>query len=118
MTAPIAAALGRIERLPDLLARAPAAEVQKAFGLAAINGQKDAVRIALDHGADPNGFMPVHRHCLAVHQAVLADAVELMELLISRGARIDMTDRMWGSTPLGWAIHQGKTRIRAYLESR
>lgn len=118
LTAPIAAALGRIDRLPDLLARAPAAAVQEAFALAAINNQKEAVRTALDHGADPNGFMPVHQHCLAVHQAVLADDVELMELLISRGARIDIPDKLWGSTPLGWAVHQGKTRVRAYLESR
>ena len=72
MTAPIAAALGRTDRLAALLACAPPAEVHRTFGLAAINRQKEAVRIALDNGADPNAFMPVHTHCLAVHQAVLA----------------------------------------------
>lgn len=116
MSAAIAASLGRTDRLPDLLARASPGEVQEAFGLAAINRQKDAVRLALDHGADPNGFMPVHRHCLAVHQAVLADDVEFMELLIARGARIDIPDKLWGSTPLGWAMHQGQPRITAYLQ--
>ena len=74
--------------------------------------------MTLDHGADPNGFMPVHRHCLAVHQAVLHDDVALMDLLTSRGARIDIPDKMWSSTPLGWAIHQGKTRVQAYLEEK
>jgi len=118
MTAPIAAALGRIDRLPELLARASTAVVQEAFGLAAINNRKEAVRMTLDHGADPNGFMPVHRHCLAVHQAVLHDDVALMDLLTSRGARIDIPDKMWSSTPLGWAIHQGKTRVQAYLEDK
>lgn len=116
MSAAIAAALGRTDRLPDLLARASAGDVQEAFGLAAINRQKEAVRLALDHGADPNGFMPVHQHCLAVHQAVLADDVEFMELLIARGARIDIPDKLWGSTPLGWAMHQGQPRTTAYLK--
>lgn len=118
MSAAIAASLGRTDRLVDLLARASPVEVQEAFGLAAINRQKETVSIALDHGADPNGFMPVHTHCLAVHQAVLGDDVEFMELLISYGARIDIPDKLWGSTPLGWAMHQGKARVRAYLESR
>ncbi|MGD9882433.1 MAG: hypothetical protein AB7F22_00160 [Reyranella sp.] len=118
MSAAIAAALGRTDLLPDLLARASAEEVQEAFGLAAINRQREAVSIAVDRGADPNGFMPVHRHCLAVHQAVLGDDVEFMELLILYGARIDIADKLWGSTPLGWAKHLGKARIRAYLEER
>ena len=118
MTAPIAAALGRTGQLRALLAGATPAEVQRTFGLAAINRQKEAVSIALDHGADPNAFMPVHTHCLAVHQAVLGDDVEFMELLISYGARIDIPDKLWGSTPLGWAIHQRKSRMRTYLEER
>lgn len=41
-----------------------------------------------------------------------------MELLISYGARIDIPDKLWGSTPLGWAIHQGKSRMRTFLEER
>ena len=41
-----------------------------------------------------------------------------MELLIARGARTDIADTPWGGTPLGWAIHQGKTRAQAYLEGR
>jgi peptide-methionine (S)-S-oxide reductase len=116
ISAAIAAALGRTDVLPGLLARASAEEVQEAFGLAAINRQREAVSIALDHGADPNGYMPVHRHCLAVHQAVLADDLEFLMLLISHGARVDIPDKLWGSTPLGWAIHQGQPRTRAYLE--
>jgi hypothetical protein len=39
-----------------------------------------------------------------------------MELLVARGARTDIADKLWGSTPLGWASHQGKVRARAYLE--
>jgi hypothetical protein len=39
-----------------------------------------------------------------------------MELLVARGACTNVPDRLWGSTPLGWAIHQNKTRARAWLE--
>ncbi len=116
MTAPIAAALGRTDALAALLRVASAEEIQRAFGLAAINQQTEAVRLALDAGADPNAFMPVHVHTLALHQAVLDENMELMELLIRHGARTNIADTLWNSTPLGWAIHQKKAKARAYLE--
>lgn len=117
MSAPIAAALGRIDRLAELLPLASADEVHRAFGLAVINGQVDAARLALDAGADPNAYLPVHAHSLALHQAALDENLELMELLIARGARTDIADKLWNGTPLGWAIHQGKADARAFLES-
>jgi hypothetical protein len=116
MTAPIAAALGRLNTLPQLLKTASADEVQRAFGLAAINDQTEAVRMALDAGADPNQTMPVHTHCFAMHQAVLHDDLVLMDLLLSRGARADVPDKLWSSPPLGWAIHEKRPRTRAFLE--
>ena len=116
MTAPIAAALGRTDTLAGLLRVATAAEIQRAFGLAAINQQTEAVGLALDAGADPNAFMPVHVHSLALHQAVLDENMALMELLIQHGARTDIADTLWNSTPLGWAIHQKKAKARGYLE--
>jgi ankyrin repeat protein len=118
MTAPIAAALGRLDALPQLLKTASEDEVQRAFGLAAINDQTEAVGMALDAGADPNQPMPVHTHCFAMHQAALHDDPVLMELLLGRGARADVRDRLWGDTPLGWAIHTKKPRVRAFLEAR
>jgi hypothetical protein len=39
-----------------------------------------------------------------------------MELLVAHGARADIADTLWNSTPLGWAMHQGKARAQAYLE--
>jgi ankyrin repeat protein len=116
MTAPIAAALGQTDRLKDLLREASAADVQNAFGMAVINRQTEAARLALDAGADVNGFLPVHAHSTALHQAAIDDNLDLMELLVERGARTDIADRLWDSTPLGWASHQGKARARAYLE--
>jgi Ankyrin repeat len=116
MTAPIAAALGRTDQLAELLRTAPADEVQNALGMAVINGQTDAARLALDAGADPNGFLPVHTHSVPLHQTVVDENQELMELLVARGARTDIADKLWNATPLGWAIYQGKDRARAWLE--
>ena len=116
LTAGIAAALGDLDRLPALLAEASREEIQRALGLAVINRENAAARMALDAGADPNAFLPVHAHSLPLHQAAIDENLELMELLVSRGARTDIADTLWGSTPLGWAIHQGKTRAQAYLE--
>lgn len=116
MTAPIAAALGRTDRLAELLLTASADDVQNALGMAVINGQTDAARLALDAGADPNGFLPVHTHSLPLHQTVVDENQELMELLVARGARTDIADKLWNATPLGWAIYQGKDRARTWLE--
>ena len=116
MTAPIAAALGRTDRLEALLREASAEEIQNVFGMAVINRQVEAARLALDAGADVNGFLPVHAHSTALHQAAIDENLELMELLVARGARTDVADKLWSSTPLGWATHQGKARARAYLE--
>ena len=116
LTAGIAAALGDLDRVPALLAEALRDEVQRALWLAVINRENAAVRMALDAGADPNAFLPVHAHSLPLHQAAIDENLELMELLVARGARTDIADTLWGSTPLGWAIHQGKSRAQAYLE--
>jgi peptide-methionine (S)-S-oxide reductase len=116
MTAPIAAALGRTDQLAELLRTASADDVQNALGMAVINGQTDAARLTLDAGADPNRFLPVHTHSLPLHQTVVDEKLELMELLIARGAHTDIADKLWNATPLGWAIHQGKDRARAWLE--
>jgi ankyrin repeat protein len=116
MTLPIAAALGRTDRLEALLREASAEEVQNAFGMAVINRQVEAARLALDAGADVNGFLPVHAHSTALHQAAIDENLALMELLVERGARTDIADKLWSSTPLGWARHQGKSRAGDYLE--
>ena len=118
MTAPIAAAFGAVDRLPVLLVSATRDEIQRALGLAVINRQTEAARMALDSGADPNGFLPVHTHSLPLHQAALDENLQLMELLVARGARTDIPDKLWGSTPLGWTIHENKPRARAWLEKQ
>lgn len=116
MTASIAAALGRVDRLETLLREASPAEIQNALGMAVINRQNDAARQALDAGADVNAFLPVHSHSTALHQAAIDENLELIDLLLARGARADIADKLWNATPLDWARHQGKDRTADYLE--
>jgi peptide-methionine (S)-S-oxide reductase len=116
LNASIAAAFGQAEDLARLLAGATASEVQMAFALAVINGRTAATRVALDAGADVNAFATVHSHSRALHHAALHDDVELLELLVGRGARLDVRDTLWNGTPRDWAIHERKPRAAAYLE--
>jgi ankyrin repeat protein len=116
LTAPIAAALGDVASLPALLAANPG-DVQTAFGLAVINGNLAAARLALDAGADAGAFLPTHSHSTALHQAAIDDDVAMIELLLAHGARPDVPDTLWGGTPLGWAIHENRAAARARLEA-
>jgi peptide-methionine (S)-S-oxide reductase len=118
MSVPLAAALGADEQLRAMLPDASREDIQTAFGLAVINEHVQAVRLALDAGADIDAFLPVHAHGTALHQAALGDDVALIELLLDRGARTDQRDTLWDGTPLDWAIHQGRTAARAVLKRR
>jgi ankyrin repeat protein len=51
-----------------------------------------------------------------LHQAAVDDNVELIELLLARGANRDARDTLWDATPLGWAIHQNRRAARSALE--
>ncbi len=117
MTAPIAAALGDVEALRELLDAAGPEERQSAFALAVINKNVEAARLALEAGADANAFLPVHRHSTALHQAAANDDPAMIELLLAHGAQSDTLDTLWEGTPLGWAIYLNKPRARAALET-
>ncbi|WID98060.1 hypothetical protein QO058_07410 [Bosea vestrisii] len=54
----------------------------------------------------------------ALHEAAGSDAIEIVALLVEAGAAIDPIERRYGSTPLGWARHQGASAAQIYLASR
>jgi ankyrin repeat protein len=90
-----------------------------AFAVAAQYCRVDIVRILLDAGEDPNRYNPVrgHSHCTPLHQAAGYGTLELVKLLVERGARVDMKDVLWKETPADWAHHVGKTESEAYLRT-
>ena len=116
-TAPIAAAIGDAAELSALLGSTSDEERQSALAMAVINARPEAVAAALEAGADPDRFMPVHSHSTPLHHAVLNEDLGTMELLTAHGARTDIRDLLWRATPLEWAIHEDKPRAQTWLEA-
>jgi peptide-methionine (S)-S-oxide reductase len=112
----IAAALGDVAALRELLKNADRTDVQDAFGLAIINRHLDAAQIALDAGGDVNAPLPVHSHSTALHQAAAFDSGEMIAFLLAHGAGLDARDTLWDGTPLDWALHEKHDVARAALE--
>jgi ankyrin repeat protein len=76
--------------------------------------------LLLDAGEDPNRYNPKgnHGHSTPLHQAALAGHDEVVRLLVTRGARLDIPDTIYESTPLGWAVYGGRTKIAEYLRAQ
>lgn len=117
LTLASAAALGDIAALRESLAKADSLERHRAMALAAQAGEEPALRVLLDAGEDPNRFNPLgmHSHATPLHQAALAGHLAVVRLLLERGARADVRDTIYQSTPLGWAEHGGQAEAAALL---
>jgi ankyrin repeat protein len=112
--------LGHIDDFRRLLPNAGKDDRHLALALASQFGQVEIVRILLDAGEDPNRYNPVggHSHSTPLHQAAAAGNEEMVRLLVERGARLDLRDVLWQGTPAGWARHEGKTEVEAYLRAQ
>ena len=115
-----AAGLGRLDDARRLLESADADTRHRATALAAQHGQTDVLRLLLDAGEDPNRFNPrgFHGHSTPLHQAVWSGHLDTVQLLVERGARLDIRDTVWQGTPLAWAEHGGRSEIADYLRAR
>ena len=117
---PVAGALGRVEDARRLLPDASPEDRHRALALSAQFGNTKIVHMLLDAGEDPNRYNPpgFHAHSTPLHQAALAGHEAIVRLLVERGARLDLKDTVWQSTPEGWASHGGKTRVADYLRTQ
>jgi ankyrin repeat protein len=52
-----------------------------------------------------------------MHEAAWTGDVAMVQLLVELGAKIDVRDAHFGSTPLGWAEHNKQDAVVAYLSS-
>ena len=116
---PAAAGLGRLEDAARLLPDADPPGRHAALALAAQHGHADVVRLLLDAGEDPDRYNPEghHSHSTPLHQAVWSDHLEVVRLMVARGARLDVKDTIHGGTPLDWAVYGGRTAIADYLRN-
>jgi Ankyrin repeats (3 copies) len=120
VTLPIAAALGRADDARRLLPNASAEDRHLALSIAADFGHTAIVRLLLDAGESPDRYNPVggHSHTTPLHQAAGASHLDVVRLLVERGARLDMKDVLWHATPADWARYAGKTEIERYLREQ
>jgi ankyrin repeat protein len=115
-----AAGVGRVDEARRFLAAATSEERHRALALAAQNGRADIVAMLLDAGEDPNRYNPKgnHAHSTPLHQAVAGGHDAVVQVLIQRGARLDIKDTIYHGTPLGWAVYCGQPAIADRLRAR
>jgi uncharacterized protein len=75
-------------------------------------GDRDAVRILLDAGANINATG--EDRDTALHRAVAVEALDVVQMLIDRGASVEMADA-FGDTPRDFAEEAKDLRIRELL---
>ena len=117
ITLPLDAALGRTEDARRLLPNSDPEKRHLALAVASQYGYLEIVRLLLDAGEDPNRFNPVggHSHSTPLHQAAGNGHLNVVKLLVERGAKLDVKDILFGGTPAGWAAYAGKKEVEAYL---
>jgi hypothetical protein len=115
-----AAGLGKIEVMKKMLAeKIEPAMLEEALTYASIRGQKESAALLLQHGArgdvlvTPGGQTPR----TALHEAANRGHVDIVKLLIARGADATIVEPRWGGTAAGWAEHGGHPEIAAMLAS-
>ncbi|MDO8677874.1 MAG: ankyrin repeat domain-containing protein [Acidobacteriota bacterium] len=115
----VAAGLGRMDDVTRLLPSASAEDRHRALALAAQLGHPAIVTLLIDEGEDPNRFNPPgsHAHTPPIHQAIAADHLDVVTVLVDKGARLDIKDTIYQSSPLGWAEYLGKHAIADYLRA-
>jgi ankyrin repeat protein len=117
---PAAAGLGRVDRVRQLLPSSHANQRHSALAVASQHGHTDVVTLLLDAGEDLNRFNPEghHAHATPLHQAIANGHPDTARLLVERGARLDVRDKIFKSTPLGWAEYCNQPTIAKYLQSK
>src|SRR5688572_14297201 len=119
-TVAAAAGLGRVHDVRRMLPTASAEDRHRALALASQLGHADIVSMLLDAGEDPNRFNPpgTHSHSVPLHQSIAGGHLNVVKLLIDRGARLDIKDTIYQGTPLGWAEYCEKSEIAALLREK
>ena len=115
-----AAGLGYLDKVRRMLPDANDLDRHRALALAAQLGQADVVRVLLDAGGDPNRYNPpgTHSHSPPIHQAIAAGHLDVVKLLVERGARLDLKDSIYQGTPLGWAQYCDQPHIATFLREK
>jgi hypothetical protein len=103
----VAVGLDRVDDATWLVPIAGKAELLTALTVAAFYGNEKMIAFLLGNGADPNCYPAketgFHTHATPLHQAVYSGSLASVKLLVDAGAKLDMKDKVYQGTPLGWA---------------
>ncbi len=112
-----AAGLGRTQAAREQLPQATPESRRNALSLAVAHGNADIVRMLLDSGESADQFNApgFHAHSTLLHQAVVSDHLEIVRILVERGANLGTRDTIYGGSPVGWAEHLDRPGILAFF---
>ena len=113
----VAAAMGCTDNVSQQLNAANSEQRHQALAMCTQHGHVAIVEVLLDAGEDPDRYNPAgfHAHTTPLHQAVLAGHLDVVKLLVSRGARTDIVDKNFKASALDWATHAGHVDIKKIL---
>ena len=107
---------GDVARLAPAASAASAEDRQIALTAAALNGNAEALRTLVGLGVDVRAYsLVIHSHATPLHHAVWSGSLDAVKVLVEAGADLTLRDKVYHSTPLGWAEYAGRDEIAAYL---
>jgi peptide-methionine (S)-S-oxide reductase len=109
LTLGVAVGLDRMEDVRRLAESGSEDERLTALTTAAFFGNTRMISYLLDLGTNPNGYPKdgsgFHTHATPLHQAVFSGSLEAVQLLVRAGARLDLPDKVYNGSPIGWAMY-------------
>ena len=98
-----AAGVGDLDLVRNLLDEAAPEQTRDGYGWACRYGRTAVVELLLDRGLDV--AVRLRHGETGLHLAAYGGHLDIVRLLLARGAPVDASDERHGATPLGWAMH-------------